>query len=106
MMNERLRKLRVGNVPLLLIHLFKGVCNVESTNFLFVLKLEKFVPTVAGHVHENVGALICQETLGSRDRRLHPTCDTKFNYQNLNSSPKFKQYKPVSTRMKFSTVTS
>jgi len=79
-MNERLRVLRVGSVPLLLIHLFKGICNVESTNFLVVLKLEKFVPTVASHVHENIGTFICQETLGSRDRRLHPTCDTKTNY--------------------------
>jgi len=104
-MNERLRVLRVGNVPLLLIHLLKGICNVKSTDFLVVLKLEKFVPTVASHVHENVGTFICQETLRSRDRRLHPTCDTKFNYQ-MNSAPKLKQHKPVSTRMKFSTVTS
>jgi len=90
-MNERIRVLGTGSVPLLLIHLFKGICNVESTDFLVVLKFEKFVPTVASHVHENIGTFICQETLGSRDRRLHPACDTKFNYQ-MNSAPRLKQH--------------
>jgi len=74
-MNERVRVLRVRSVPLFLIHLFKGICNVESTDFLVILKLEKLVPTMASHVHENVGTFICQETLGSRDRRLHPTSE-------------------------------
>lgn len=75
-MNERIRALVVGSVPLLLIHLFKGVCDVESTDLLVVLKLEKFVSTMASHIHENVGALVGQETLGSRDRGFHSPCLT------------------------------
>lgn len=59
-----------GHLPLLLPHLFKGVGNVERADLFVVLKLEEFVSTVSGHVHEDIGAVICEQSLGTRYRRI------------------------------------
>jgi hypothetical protein len=40
--------------PLLLPHLFKSIRNVKRTDLFVVLEFEKFVASVASHVHEYV----------------------------------------------------
>lgn len=46
--------LSVKDVPFLLPHLFEGISNVKGTDFLVVLELQEFIPSVTRHIDEDV----------------------------------------------------
>lgn len=59
-----------GYLPLLLPHLFKGVGDVERADLFVVLEFEEFISTVSGHVHENIRAVVREQSFGARYRRI------------------------------------
>ena len=88
-------------LPLLLPHLFKGVGDVERADLFVVLELEEFVSTVSSHVYEDIGAVVREQSFGTRYRRVDSSCIERWSGENaLNIDI------PVSSRIKFSTVTS
>lgn len=50
-------------LPLLLPHLCKGICQIESADFFCILKLEELVSTMASHIDQNVTPVVCQQSL-------------------------------------------
>lgn len=61
------------NRPFLLPHLLESVGNVERADLLVVLELEEFVPSVSGHVNEDIGTIVGQEPFRARHRRVDST---------------------------------
>jgi hypothetical protein len=57
-----------GYLPLLLPHLFKGVSDVERADLFVVLELEEFISTVSGHVHEDIRAVVREQSFRARYR--------------------------------------
>lgn len=55
------------NIPFLTPHLLECIGNIERADLLVILELEEFVPSVASHIDENVGTIICEKAFGARN---------------------------------------
>ena len=61
------------NGPFPLPHLLESVGDVECADLFVVLELEEFVPSVSGHVNEDIGPIIGQEPFRAGYRRVNST---------------------------------
>lgn len=61
----------VEHGPFLLIHLLKRIRDIKRTDLLIILKLEKLVPAVSGHVHKDIRPVVRQQAFGARDGGIH-----------------------------------
>jgi hypothetical protein len=82
-------------------HLLERIGNIERANLFVILEFEEFVPTVPGHVYENVGSVVRQKTLGAG----YGLFDASYPYFSLGGKNQMDTI-PVNTRITFSTVTS
>lgn len=59
------------DIPFLLPHLSERICEIECTDLLCVLKLEKFVSAMARHVYEDVTPFVRHQPLTPRHVLSH-----------------------------------